>query len=70
MLNVLEKTYPKEVAMRTLYIDDVTLVQPDTGSEGGGDKVGRYPAMDLESQTKTWQWFIHRKKKQSKDQLE
>ena len=22
-------------------------------------EVGRYPAMDLERQTKTWQWFIH-----------
>lgn len=24
-------------------------------------EIGRYPAMDLETQTKTWQWFIHRR---------
>lgn len=24
-------------------------------------EIGRYPAMDLDTQTKTWQWFIHRR---------
>jgi hypothetical protein len=32
-----------------------SLAQTDRGLF----EVGRYPAMDLESQTKAWQWFIH-----------
>lgn len=41
-----------------------SLAQTDRGLF----ELGRYPAMDLETQTKTWQWLIHRKIRQRKDQ--
>jgi len=41
------------------FADCVTysLVMTDKGFF----EIGRYPAMDLGKQTKTWQWFIHRR---------